>query len=522
VIERVALGQTRFATPGVAPDGRGVALGKLGLLLFPALDGVVRWLRLYADEDSLDDLLPGMKILRVMSPLRSRACLLVMPAASSYVLDRAARLARLAGGAAYTGTSRHFVAYRDERSPNGYDVVDLGSPPAGSEYVLHGAEATQAYAREGDVDVAQLIFRLSLRRVPGAEKLDAEARAQLYLTAASGLAPGLIRYLLRYRVRAEVTLLHFERRSAFAAPGEEQSVLLRVHELPERLLGSLAGVPGLCLLRPVGENIGVEIGYEHPIALTSASSLFPRERFHLFFGAADRLDVVKGPFSFAKIEHLGDLGLGAGGAAGASSRAGGTTRAGASPAHGALDLGLALRLVPTLSSPRRVVAALVGWDEAARLKKLVYALPPVLLSGHRLAVSERGLLLVAAEGVDVIPLGTLLAELAPGLLVPVGMDLTPRVPTEVLAAAIEQALGEKSAEPGRRLTVFPHEGGPFFVDGAQLLPLERQALAKLQLAEAPAASLAAPPVTAAPRLVNDRVGRFALWGFAPGTPPGSK
>jgi hypothetical protein len=99
VLERVTTGQTRFAMPGVATDARGIVLGKLGVMLFPALDGVVRWLRLYGDEDSLDDLLPGMKIVRVVTPLKSRACVLVVPAASSYVLDRAARCARLAGGA---------------------------------------------------------------------------------------------------------------------------------------------------------------------------------------------------------------------------------------------------------------------------------------------------------------------------------------------------------------------------------------------------------------------------------------
>jgi hypothetical protein len=504
MLERVALGQTRFAMPGVATDARGIVLGKLGVILFPSIDGVVRWLRLYADEDSLDDLLPSTKILRVVSPLKSRACLLVVPATSSYVLDRAARCARLAGGAAYTGTSRHFVAYRDEKSPYGYDVIDLGSPPAGSDYVLHAEEAAQAYAREGDIDVGQLIFRLSLRRVPGAEKLDVEARALLYLTAAAGLAPGLIRYLLRYRVKAEVTLLAFEKRSAFADPGEEQSVLLRVHELPERLLGSLRGVPGLGLLRPVGDNIAVEVGFAHPIALTSASSLFARDRFYFFFGAADRLDVVKGPLAFSAAEHLGELHLGQG-----APRAGTVRRVERN------SVGVDIRLVPTLAAPRKVVATLVGWEEAARLKKLVYALPPVLLHGHQLAITDRGLLLVAAAGVDVVPLGTLLSEIAPGLLIPVGMDLVPRVPTEVLAAAIEHDLGSarQAADPARRLTVFPHEGRPFFIDLGKLQPLERQALARVQVPEAPITELPAGPAPGAPRLVNDKVGRFALWGF---------
>src|SRR5262249_39714027 len=69
---RVPRGQPPFAMPGVATDARGIVPGKNGVILFPSVDGVVRWLRLYSDEDSLDDLLPGMKILRALTPLRSR------------------------------------------------------------------------------------------------------------------------------------------------------------------------------------------------------------------------------------------------------------------------------------------------------------------------------------------------------------------------------------------------------------------------------------------------------------------
>jgi hypothetical protein len=46
-LEHVAQGQSRFMTPGVAPDPRGVLLGRFCLLLFPTLEGVVSWLRLY-------------------------------------------------------------------------------------------------------------------------------------------------------------------------------------------------------------------------------------------------------------------------------------------------------------------------------------------------------------------------------------------------------------------------------------------------------------------------------------------
>jgi len=260
------------------------------------------------------------------------------------------------------------------------------------------------------------------------------------------------------------------------------------------------------VLRPVGDNIAVEVGYVHPIALTSASSLFPRDRFHFFLGRADRLDVVTGPLAFSAADHLGELRL----------SAGPTRAATAGPPAEPGPVGVEIRLVPTLAPPRRVVGALVGWDEVARLKKLIYALPPVLLHGHQVAVTDRGMLLLASEGVDVVPLGTLLAEIAPGLLVPVGMDLIPRVPTDVLAAAIEHnlAAAQKKEDAGKRLTVFPHGGAPFFVPTSALVPLERRVVARIPVPEAAASrDLYTGAEPGAARIVNDKVGRFALWGF---------
>ena len=56
-LEHVAQGQTRFFTPGVAPDPRGILLGRFCLMTFPTLEGAVSWLRLYSAEASLDELM---------------------------------------------------------------------------------------------------------------------------------------------------------------------------------------------------------------------------------------------------------------------------------------------------------------------------------------------------------------------------------------------------------------------------------------------------------------------------------
>lgn len=491
MLERVAQGQTRFSTPGIAVDPRGIALGRFGVLLFPSLDGLVGWLRLYSDEAGLDDLLAAMKITRVRTALQARAFLLVIPASTSYVLDRAARCARLVGGATFTGSSKHFVQYRDDRSPYGYDVVDLAQLPAGAETMLHADDGAQAYAREGELEIGKLVHRLSLRRVPGGERLDAEGRASLTLTVPQGLAPGVIRYLWRNRVRTEVALVSFARPSTKPAP---PYLLARVHDLPRRILDSFLGIPGLGVHRPIADNVVVEVGWRHPIELSSCAALFDREKFYVFSGTRDEIDVLAGPIELADAQHLTDIDIKVD-----------EPRERQGAVSEPPGVGIPLKLAPTVLPPRRIVGTLIAWADAARLKKLVYALPPSTLRGHRIASSERGILLVARDNVDVVPLGSLLSELSPGLFIPLGMDLVPRVAPEVLAESLGHGAG--------RITVFPFEGSPFYLTEDRFAPLERRALARLEVLEETPRDLSLAPPQSDPRVVNDPVGAFALWGF---------
>ena len=75
---------------------------------------------------------------------------------------------------------------------------------------------------------------------------------------------------------------------------------------------------------------------------------------------------------------------------------------------------------------------------------------------------------------------------------------------EVLARALGHASG--------LLTVFAHEGMPFQVAEGSMQPLERRALAKLEVERVDIKDVSAEAVLD-PSIVNDPVGRFALWGF---------
>jgi hypothetical protein len=221
--------------------------------------------------------------------------------------------------------------------------------------------------------------------------------------------------------------------------------------------------------------------------------VFPAETFHVLW-PHDRVDVLPGPLALSDIADLTRVDL-------QLERPRDPRRLGG----GAIDaIGVPLKLAAAMGPPRRVVATLIPLEHGPRLKRILFALPPASLRGHRVAATDRGILVIGSENLDVIPLGQLLCELTPGLLVPLGMDVVPRVSAEVLARALGHQAGV--------VTVFTAEGRPFQIGEAMFTSLERRSLAKLEVEQAGALDYGAAPSVEA-HVVNDAVGRFALWGF---------
>lgn len=221
--------------------------------------------------------------------------------------------------------------------------------------------------------------------------------------------------------------------------------------------------------------------------------MFPAETFHVFW-PGDRVDVLPGPIALSDIADLTRVNLELERPKDPRQHRGGAVEA----------IGVELKLAASMGPPRRVVATLIPLGHGPRLKRILFALPPASLRGHRVASTDRGLLVIGSENLDVIPLGQLLCELTPGLLVPLGMDIVPRVSPDVLA----RALGH---QPGL-VTVFTSDGRPFQVSEASFSSLERRSLAKLEVEQVTAIDYAAEAAAGA-QVVNDAVGRFALWGF---------
>lgn len=488
VLERAALHQTRFRTPGVSPDARGVVLGQKGAVLFPSLDRLVAFLRAYGEEGSLDELLPSLTIRRVVTPLRTREVLLVCAAESSYRMDRVASVAKLAGGLVFTGTSRHFVKYRDAASPLGYDVEELLDERA--DVVLYHDSFRQAYGYEREIVFRDLVMKLEPLRVPPSER---RSPTRLFVTAEMGIGGALVGYLFRWQVTARAALAEWPSASAF----EDTTRRLYVfdcEQTPARIVDLMMSLPGVHVFEPIGSNFAVELGFRHPIALDSAASLFEDEALTLFRGDGHVIRVEPAP-PFAPVRSLvrNELSL---------EQAGSVNQA--TPTGGDLTFELPLKLDSTMNAWRNVVAAVVPLPQREWLARMLYALPPRTLSTLRMAIAGDRIYLLDRGGIEGVPLGVFYSEVADRIYVPSGMTLVPAVAPQVLTDLVSDA-------QGGHVFFEPESSAPRVVPANAFGPVSRQVLRDVagQVVHADAPDRVDPPL---PLMQYGDARRFPLWG----------
>lgn len=505
LLEPVAAGQTRFRMQGLSPDARGIAVGREVLVTFPTLDWLVSFLGAYSDEASLDDLLPTMTLEHARRRQGGHALLLRCAAGDGYAVDRLGRLAGATRGQLYTGGGAVFVRWRQRDAPFGYDLVS--SLTAGPEEVLVvDLDHVAGYTTVDRMDPVELIQRLQLRRVPlplAGVSSDPE-RCGLKDLALVLVCPGLAPRVLRHLWRLESQFAGY-----YVQLDDEPraSLLLRVRQPRGRILDVLHGMPGVELLAPASSRAAVQIGYRHPIQLSSASACLPGEEMFLFRGDVARVERLPGPPRFVDGRHLVE--------------ATGTAHLrdlGQLRESDLTPLQVELQVRPA-QNPREPRGTLIAWEQVGLLRHLVYLIPPSALAASRVVPLEEGLVVItgssigarsraAAAGLGagaIVPLGRRLGEVAPGVLVPDGYELWPRVRPSLT----RQLLGLGSED--HALFLQPSVD-PIRVKPEQLLPLDAALIGRLSLHEAAVATPELPALTPG-QIHNRKLGRFALWGF---------
>jgi len=418
VLERIALHQTRLHTPGLGLDAKGVALGAKGLVLLPSMDRLVAFLAVYTRERSLEDLMPSLSMRVVRSKLGTREITVEVSAESSDRMDRLSETARLVGGFAFTGTSRHFVQYRDAAAPFGYDATELLSTDA--ELALYHDRFSQTYDAERTIALRSLLLRL-MPHVDPSTRLEPGLRI---LVAEQGLGPALVHYLVRSRVEGEVCVAEWPPASAFEDAPVRRWVL-RVPELPERMRALMHATPGITCFVPAGPGVAVEAGHRHPVELR-ACPVFDAAGLVLLRGRGDE------PWVIDKLPPMGALAA----FARVELRASGPDASAATRTIAPDAVRVPLRVTASSRPWRNVTATWIESAQVPLLRRLSYALPHATIAQARVAMTTRGAFVRCPAGIEAIPLGTFFVEVHPNLYVPAGHEVTPAVAPEVLARAL--------------------------------------------------------------------------------------
>lgn len=493
---------------GLQPDARGIAIGRELLVTFPSIDWLVSFLGAYSDEASLDDLLPTMTLEHARRTGGGHALLLRCAGSDGYAVDRLSRLAIATRGQLYTGGGAVFIRWREREAPFGYDLVEPVVPGT-DEVAVIDTDYTASYTTLDRMDPVELIQRLQLRPVPmplGGISMDPD-QGGLKDIALALVAPGLAERTLGYLWRNEVPMAGYY----VDLEGDRRpSLLLRLRHPRPRMLDVLHSTPGVELLAPVSTRAAVEVGYRHPIQLASASSCLPGEEMFLFRGSVGRVERLSGPPRFVDGRHLVE-----------STGATVVRDIGQLREAELAPLRVELEMRPS-SLPREPRGALVSWDQVGLLRHLVYLIPPSALAASRVVPLEEGVVVLtrstigargpaSAAGLGagaIVPLGMRLGEVAPGVLVPDGYELWPRIRPQLM----RQLLGLGPEDHAIFLSGDAGRGDPVRVRPEQLLPLDAALVGRLDLSEA---SVVSPELAAlGPGSIrNDRLGRFALWGF---------
>jgi hypothetical protein len=519
ILEPVAAGQTRFRMQGLSPDPRGIAVGREALIVFESLDRCVSFLGAYGLEASLDDLLPSTTLERAKRTGGGSALLLRCEASDGYGLDRLARLAGAARSQLYAGAGSVFVRTRESAAPFGYDlavpVAELlasGGSSTGNgiglgadEVLVVDREFVARYRSEDRIDPVDLIQRLQLRSVAlplQGIATDPELCGMRDMALVL-VAPGVADRVLAYLWRKEVAMAGVR---MTLAGDRRMSLLLRLRNPPGRVLDVLRPIPGVELLVPVSSRAAVEAGWVHPIHLASASSCLPGDEMYLFRGRANRVERIDGAPRFVEGRYLVQTEV--------QMR---KAEFEIEPAQlqEAGQLHVELRLQPS-SITRDPRASLIPWRELELLRRLIYLVPPSALAAARLVPLTEGLLVLSGGGRlgsdgrplsvgAVIPLGRRYCEVAPGVLVPDGFELWPRLRPQLIRELLELE-GEDRAvflEPGR---------DPIHIADERMMSLDAAAIGTLETSEAALVEASVAPLEPGV-IVNQRLGRFALWGF---------
>ncbi len=344
--------------------------------------------------------------------------------------DQLASAVQLAGGQLFVGGDQHFIIYRDQEAPAGYDA--LGGPAAVGDLVL--VDASGCYhlpATELRVlALAELLLRVGTGKGRRSSPRDA---GQLYVLAPVELYRLAVRFCRRWQVDC--------RASRFTASGRQQVLFQLLHpvRVPVNVVSYLADLPGCRVYVPAGDRDGslLLVPWRHDFNGLAANFLgaFPDRTLVLLGAGGDEAGFSLTPTPvFFPLDELTDhysQGLPAVGQR-------------LQPDKRQLPrLAMSVQLVADSRRPPPA-AVLLRDREIEWFRCLRRRLPPFVFSRGEIFAGAEHLLLLGAElPTGLLPFGQRFYRYDDGaLFLPVGLKLLPAVPWLLLQSLLEVGADE--------------------------------------------------------------------------------
>lgn len=420
--------------PGLAVDGRGILAGPEGIVWLPA--GPEQFNRLVRLLSFLSQATPLPGQVRLLHRKEGGDSLVWLSPVEgqhphrSIFYDIAAAAARLVDGRVYVGRGRHFIQYRDDAGPHGYDAPDFKADGSEESLLLVARWGSRRFdlADFEERPLAELARRLSPQ--PAATGPLPE---RLYALAPSPLYPLLARYFRAHHLRYGLTRLQ-------ASSGE--LLLFEIAPRPEApagpvvprfILDYLSRLPRLALLRTAyqagQQRLLLQWGHRYPLRLDHLAGAF---------GPEDMILLIAEPYPNLKISPAPPFFDGDQLMAVHAPRPQAVEMAPQSAA-GVPDLKLPvlLRADPGPSPP--IAALILSAQELIWLRQLLYRLPGEALGAYSLCQGrDQAVLLGGERPIEGIPFGTPLRRLSDSeLFIPLRSRFAPDLPWPLLRQAVE-------------------------------------------------------------------------------------
>jgi len=270
-------------------------------------------------------------------------------------------------------------------------------------------------------------------------------------------------YLWRRRIEADLSVVRQRQGSHFGG-GAREVALIRCRDLPPGALALMEGTPGVEVYVPVLDNVLVQRGWRHPVALESCQALFPRDEVVLFGAGRKAVERLQGPLQPISLDDTTRIEL--------ATQDGERIPQGEIVSVSSVDhLGVEVRLVQDPGARGSAECVLVPRARLPELMALVHLMPQALWFGSEIALAEPFTIVLSPQGIRALPLGQALTMVHPRVFVPVGMRFSPPLSDELM--------GDHFSLSGNDHVIFfplPEEGPPFAISRSNFVPLSRAAV----------------------------------------------